>query len=105
MMIDTMSMLGPFFLKTAVSLFLTGLVGVFMWPFRKAKKEWANMISRLEAVHAELTTQRSNCLNTIQQQGEASNILLEKSVEILENIRLDLATQTGYLAQAVSRPT
>jgi|ERR1700674_932804 len=94
---EFLNQLGPVFLKTAVSLFLTGLIGVIMWPLKKARKEWSNLTSKLDAVHTELATQRNNCLTKLQGQGETQIELLGKAVAALDGMRLDLRETMGIL--------
>ncbi len=88
----------PVVLKTIAGLAITGLIGVLMWPVRKVKKEWQGMVEKLAAVHEELGVQRNNCLTTLQRQGDTQIELLSKTVAALDGVRIDLATQTGYMA-------
>jgi hypothetical protein len=94
-------MLWPTIWKTIVGLVFTGVLGVIMWPFRKAKKEMVELKSIIIDTHKELVEQRTNCLSTLQSQGESQVKLLEKAVEVLGDMRMDLAKQTGYL-EAIS---
>lgn len=71
-----------------------------MWPVRKAKQEWTALTTQLKEVHEELSTQRSNCLTTLQSQGAEQIVLLGKTVEVLGGVRIDLAEQTGFLEGA-----
>ncbi len=96
--------LEPVALKYAAGLAATGLLGVFMWPFRKAKSEWIALKKEQASIHAELVQQRTNCLTTLQTQGAEQITLLKTAVEVLGGVRLDLAEQTGYLAGAVQLP-
>ena len=68
-----------------------------MWPFRKARKEWAELKKEQSDIHAELVQQRTNCLATLQTQGARQIELLGKTVDILSGVRLDLAEQTGFI--------
>jgi hypothetical protein len=75
-----------------------------MWPFRKARKEWITLKEEQSKIHSELVQQRTNCLTTLQQSNQQQVKLLEKAVDILEGVRLDLKEQTGYLkASSVPR--
>lgn len=103
MMSELWNQLGPLALKTAVGLAITGLIGVFMWPVRKIKQEWKGVKESLAAVHNELGIQRNNCLATLQNQGEEQIALLSKTVAALDGVRLDLATQTGYMAAQANK--
>lgn len=99
---DLVSQLGPLVYKTVVGLVLTGLLGVIMWPFRKARKEWSALKVNIEATHKELVQQRTNCLTTLQEQGAEQIALLVKTVSALDGVRLDLAEQTGFLRAGVA---
>ena len=98
-----LTQLTPLVYKTLVGIALTGLLGVFMWPFRKARKEWVALKNEQASIHAELVQQRTNCLTTLQQQGESQVKLLEKAVAALDGVRIDLAEQTGYLKASVPK--
>lgn len=91
----------PYVERSIVSLLVGGALTLVLWPFRKAHKEWTGMKNDLSAVHEELVRQRTNCLTTLQNQGEKQIELLTKSVAVLDGVRLDLAEQTGYLRAAV----
>lgn len=94
----------PTVLKWGVGLALSGLLGVFMWPFRKARKEWTALKAEQALIHEELVKQRTNCLSTLQQQGVQQIELLTKTVAALDGVRLDLAEQTGCLRTLTSVP-
>ena len=74
-----------------------------MWPIKKARKEWVSLKDTTQAIQNELAQQRTNCLATLQAQGDTQINLLTKAVDTLEGVRLDLAEQTGYL-RASSAP-
>jgi hypothetical protein len=99
-----LTQLTPFIYKTIVGLIFTGLLGVIMWPFTKARAEWTALKSDLASTHAELVAQRTNCLATLQTQGATQIEILGKAVAALDGVRLDLAEQTGYLKSAFSQP-
>jgi hypothetical protein len=94
----------PTVLKWAGGLALSGLLGAFMWPFRKARSEWTTLKKEQASIHAELVQQRTNCLTTLQSQGVQQIELLGKTVAALDGVRLDLAEQTGYLKAAMVQP-
>lgn len=95
--VDSMwTMLAPLVLKSVVGLVVTGLVGAFMWPLRKARKEWIILKQEQASIHSELVQQRTNCLTTLQHQGDAQITLLGKMAGTLENIALSQAEMTGY---------
>jgi hypothetical protein len=91
-------------LRWVVGLLLSGLLGAFMWPFRKARSEWTTLKKEQASIHAELVQQRTNCLTTLQAQGVQQIELLGKTVAALDGVRLDLAEQTGYLKAAMVQP-
>lgn len=98
------SQVTPTVLKWGVTVLLSGLVGAFMWPFRKARREWTALKSEQALIHQELVQQRTNCLATLQQQGEQQIDLLGKTVAALDGVRLDLAEQTGCLRTLTAAP-
>jgi hypothetical protein len=92
----------PLLLKAVEGLVITGLLGVAMWPARKVKKEWSELKKGIETANEELTQQRTNCLSTLQRQGETQIALLGKMASTLDGVRIDLAEQTGYLRASVT---
>lgn len=96
--------LGPVVTKTIVGLVISGLLGVIVWPLKKAKKEWVGLKDSIANAHSELVKQRTNCLGTLQAQGETQIALLSKTVAALDGVRLDLAEQTGYLRASAAQP-
>ena len=103
MTLNFLNDIGPIAFKTLISILFTGLIGVIVWPVRKVKKEWQDVKQSLAAVHNELSVQRNNCLTTLQSQGEVQIDLLGKTVAALDGVRLDLATQTGYMAAQANK--
>jgi hypothetical protein len=63
---------------------ILGMLGKLVWGGVKQDRQL------LRDIHTEMTLQRTNCLTTIQTQGE-------RQVEILEKIDTRMAEQTGYL--------
>jgi hypothetical protein len=82
--------------KVAASAAVGVIMAVVLWPFRKARKEWAVLKAEQASIHAELVTQRTNCLQTLQTQGDRQIELLGKVVDTLGDIRTSQAEQTGY---------
>ena len=76
--------------KILMGLVVAGGIALILWPFKK-----------LSAIHNELIAQRENCLTTLQTQGADQVKLLTKAVDVLDGVRLELGTQTGFL-QALS---
>jgi hypothetical protein len=96
--------IAPSIVKWIVGLALTGLLGVFLWPFKRMKAEWTEMKKDQVSIHTELVQQRENCLTTLQRQGETQIELLGKTVAALDGVRLDLAEQTGCLRALTAQP-
>jgi hypothetical protein len=96
--------LAPIAFKAVVGLVLTGLLGVFMWPFRKAQKEWIALKNEQATIHQELVTQRTNCLTTLQSQGDQQVELLKRAVGSLENVALSQAEMTGFFRATYCTP-
>jgi hypothetical protein len=63
---------------------LLGFFGKLAWGTVRRDREV------LYAIREELTLQRTNCLATLQKQGE-------KQIDVLESIDKGMAEQTGYL--------
>ncbi len=93
----------PYLQKAAVGLALTGVGALLMWPFRKARKEWLSLKDTTAAIQQELVQQRTNCLHTLQCQGDTQINLLTKAADTLDGIRLDIKEQTGYLMASAPR--
>lgn len=74
---------------------------IVLFPFRHIAKyvrgQWEVKTKMLEEVHQELTLQRTNCLTTLQEQSKEQIKTLERVVDVLGEIRVELAEQTGYL--------
>lgn len=74
---------------------------VIMFPLRtitkSIRKEWKEKSGLLQEVHTEMKLQRTNCLTTLQAQGEEQIELLEKAVSTLESIHLSQAEMAGYM--------
>lgn len=93
---DLLNQVGPLFLKAAIGLVFTGLLGVIMWPFRRARKEWTALKEDQASIHAELVQQRTNCLTTLQTQGDRQIELLGEVSKTLTGMALSQAEMTGY---------
>ena len=93
---DVLNQVGPLLLKAAAGLAITGLIGALMWPFRAARKEWKALKEEQASIHAELVTQRTNCLTTLQTQGDRQIELLGKVADTLTGMALSQAEMTGY---------
>ena len=66
-------------------------------PWPDGATEWIALKDEQAAIRTELTTQRTNCLNTLQMQGVEQIKLLGKAVDVLDGVRLDLREQTTIL--------
>jgi hypothetical protein len=67
------------------------------WPFMLIKNEFAKARSILGALQSELITQRTNCLQTLQQQGDRQVDLLSKTVEVLGEMHTDSKLMLEHL--------
>jgi hypothetical protein len=83
--------------KALIGLALTGLGGLIVWPFKIARKEWVSLKEAIASTHAELVTQRTDSLGTLQEQGEKQIELLGKAVNTLEAIHLGQVEMSGFL--------
>src|ERR1700674_3729987 len=83
--------------KALIGLALTGLGGLILWPFKIAKKEWASLKEAIASTHAELVTQRTTCLVSLQAQGETQIELLGKVAGTLDAIHLDQKETLGFI--------
>jgi DNA mismatch repair ATPase MutS len=68
-----------------------------MYPIRAIKKEWANLNKKIEAAQEELVHQRTNCLSTLQAQGEKQVTALDKIADTLSLMHLDQKETLGML--------
>jgi hypothetical protein len=100
---EILEQLGPLAFKALVGIIVTGLLGAFMWPFRKMKKEWQGVKESLAAVHEELSVQRSNHLSHIESNGKQQIELLAKMAESMDGVRLDLREQTTILRMSAPK--
>lgn len=100
---ELISVIWPYLSKALVGLALTGIGALIMWPFRKARKEWLSLKETTTAIQQELVQQRTNCLHTLQDQGETQIGLLGKVADTLDGVRIELAEQTGYLRASAPR--
>jgi hypothetical protein len=75
--------------EIVVSIMVSGFLGGVMYPFRKIKEGWKNTQAKLDAVSVELTTQRTNCLTTLQRQGDAQIEILKDVSQTLRDMHLD----------------
>lgn len=90
--------------EVTVGLLVTILGAVLVWPFKVVKREWNAAKETLAETKAELELQRTNCLSSLQRQGDAQIDLLTKTVSALGDIKVELASQTGYLQASSGRP-
>jgi septal ring factor EnvC (AmiA/AmiB activator) len=76
-----------------VSVFLGGA----MWPIRKVKAAYKETQDALQSISKELSEQRSNCLMTLQQQGDEQVKLLGKAVDVLQEMHTDSKLMLEHL--------
>jgi hypothetical protein len=93
--------------KAAITLGLSVGGWMLSYPFRavfnSAKEEWHEKTQLLSEVHQELKQQRTNCLTTLQSQGDQQIKLLEKTVDTLEQIHLGQTEMAGFIKASSSR--
>lgn len=65
--------------------------------FKTIKAEWYSAADKLAKVQAELEAQRTNCLTTLQAQGDTQIGLLQKAVDTLGDMHLDQKETLGFL--------
>ena len=72
-----------------------------MFPVRtlieKAKEFFAGFDSRLKGIEVELSTQRTNCLTTLQSQGAEQVLVLREVAKTLTDMHLDQKEMAGYI--------
>ena len=82
-------------------LVFTGIItivgAIAMWPIRKVKTAYKELQDAINSTHAELILQRTNCLQTLSNQGDKQVELLERMNGTLESIHLDQARLSGRL--------
>jgi hypothetical protein len=86
------------------SLLVAGAGALIMWPIRKARTEWLSLRESIAETKNELEHQRTNCLATLQIQGQDQVNLLGKVCTTLDGVRLDLKEQTGFIQAMALRP-
>ena len=79
-----------------------------MFPVRtlaeKAKKFLEDFDSRLKALETELSTQRTNCLATLQKQGDEQIKTLDRMATTLDKMHESQIEMTGYWKGMNHRP-
>jgi hypothetical protein len=85
----------------------TTIVGILVFPirtfFKNVRNEWRAATAKLAGVEKELNIQRTNCLTTLQHQGQSQIDLLEKATNTLEAIHLSQVEMSGYLKASHDR--
>jgi hypothetical protein len=104
MQADLYTALQPYLAKAFVSLVVAGIGALMLWPVRKIRKEWVSLKDAVVATKQELEQQRTNCLATLQKQGDAQIILLTKMSDTLDGVRMDFKEHTGFIQGLVQSP-
>ena len=104
MQADLYSALQPYLAKAFVSLVVAGIGALMLWPVRKIRKEWVSLKDAVVATKQELEQQPTNCLATLQKQGDAQIILLTKMSDTLDGVRMDFKAHTAYIQGLVQSP-
>ena len=94
----------PYINKALVALVVGALGYVTMFPFRKAKAEFVAIKTAVLETKKELEQQRTNCLSTLQTQGDKQIELLGKMSDTLDGVRLDFAEHRSYVQGLVQSP-
>jgi hypothetical protein len=76
---------------------VSAFIGALMWPFKRVVAAYKETTAKLEAVHNELTTQRENCLTSLQRQGDKQIELLGKAVDVLGEMHTDSKLMLEHL--------
>jgi hypothetical protein len=83
--------------KLVVSIIVTAVGGALVWPFKAVKSAVTAAATRLTAVENELVLQRTNCLNTIQNNTEKTNEILERVADTLDKTHETQMEMSGFL--------
>lgn len=87
--------------KALIGIVVAGVGALLMYPlkypFKKAKAEWQSLKDNIDSAKTELVQQRTNCLATLQEQGEEQIKLLGKCANTLEAMHLDQKETLGLI--------
>lgn len=104
MQVDVTPVIWHIATKLLIGSVVTGVGALVMYPIRSAvrkiKTEWATLKDGVESAKAELVHQRTNCLTTLQGQGEEQIKILGKCASTLEAIHLDQKETLGLIRGA-----
>jgi hypothetical protein len=89
--------IGQFVHELVFAGIITIVGAIAMWPIRKVKTAYKELQDAINSTHAELILQRTNCLQTLSNQGDKQVELLERMNGTLEAIHLDQARLSGRL--------
>ncbi len=73
------------------------LIWLVLFPLKAAYRDWMKQTERLDSIKSELEVQRTNCLATLQRQGERQIASIDKAVDTLNEIRIGQAELNGVL--------
>src|SRR6266704_4411990 len=73
------------------------LIWLVLFPLKVAYRDWMKQTERLDSIKSELEVQRTNCLATLQRQGERQIASIDKAVDTLNEIRIGQAELNGVL--------
>ena len=76
---------------------VSAFLGSITLPFKKLIAAYKETKKKLEDISTELVQQRTNCLATLQRQGDKQIELLSKSVDVLSEIRTDMKITLEHL--------
>lgn len=99
-----LSFLAQFWQGLTLTALVTLLGAVAMYPFRKVKSAYNDLKTLAQETRDELATQRTNCLQTLQNDGKTQIEILGKVADTLTDIKVELAAQTGFLQASSGSP-
>lgn len=83
--------------KMFVSFVVTAVGGALVWPFKAIKRKGEELTQELKLMQAELVTQRTNCLTTLQTQGAEQITLLKRVADTLDKTHETQMSMSGFI--------
>lgn len=89
-------------IREGITSVVLGVAGwLLLFPIKALIKSihtrWAKAVTTLDTVQNELVLQRTNCLTTLQSQGNQQIEILEKVASTLDHIRESQVEMVGYM--------
>jgi hypothetical protein len=79
------------------TMLISFLLAAAAWPFKKIIKTYNEAKTKWDDIHTELVKQRTNCLDTLQVQGDSQIKLLGKACDVLGEMRDDSKLMLEHL--------